>query len=147
MATRIKIDKFYLIRNGKAIDVVIQSLLMIRYFYVIDFSGQVNISNFRLLAQIQFFSFIIQLFIKFKKKLKIERLISISILFCWLVVYYRYYVHMVRHNESILDQIHDSFSLFDNVFTYAGVIVSFWYIVINYREVKYLMGTKNKKFR
>lgn len=146
MATRININKFDLIRNGKVIDIAIQSLLLIRYFYEIDTKGEISISNLRLLAQIQFISFFIQLFIKFKKKLKIERLISISILVSWLVVYYMYYRHINHQNNSILDQIHDRTSIIDILFTYGGVVVSFWYIVINFREVKYLMGMKSKKF-
>ncbi len=120
----------------KIVDPLIQTALLIYYFYTIDEGGDWSRKIFWLLLVFQVVSFGINYFLPFYKKKKIERWAFALSLVIWLGIYY-YVTNKVKEvvvtdldlKRFAVNGVHNFYLMF------SGLLVSVWYFSICFREV------------
>lgn len=147
MARRIKINKFDIIRGGKIVDCVLQSLLLFYFFYSTDHRSNLKMSLMYVVVSYLLFSSVIQLLVRFKKKRKLSRYIILAISALWFVI-----AKMVASGKLTMGSLNNNrdiqelgFSAPETILLAIIVPISFWYLVVNFRETRYLYTLKNKK--
>jgi hypothetical protein len=146
MAAKLNINTFDIIRGSKVVDFMLQGVLIALVFYSPDKDGNISTASFRLVVWVQLLSLLIQLFVRFRKKRKVQRLIILSILGCWQVLHYlilSHRVHLVIPTPTSYE--FSRISATNTVLMFIAVPISFWYMVLCFAETKYLLGKKNKK--
>jgi len=145
MASGVKISKFDLIRGGKLLDCVLQSVLFILFFFITDKHGNYTVATLFMLARLQCASILIQALVKFKKKRVTQRFICLALLVLWQVAALLFIskIHKVEVFRVVKDI--DIFSLPDALLLFAGVAIAFWYFVLSFKEAKYQLTLRKKK--
>ena len=131
----------------KILDPVLQSVFLILYFFYTD--TNVKGTKYHLiimtLLRWQTVSALIQIFIKFHKKLKLERWLFIAAVF---VFFYLYKKINLGFDESYLSVVTGrgptKIGAHDFALMAFGIGLGFWYYVICFREVNALLNKKKR---
>ena len=129
----------------KIIDPTVQTLLLMYYFYALDAGGDSFRTVFFELLALQVISIIINYFLDFYKKRKLERMVFVFVLVLWAVVYY--YVKTKVKEVVVTDFDLDVFAktgIHDFYLMLAGLVVSAWYFSICFREVRSVAKRQQK---
>lgn len=131
----------------KIIDPVIQTLLIILVFFIFDKKGTRYHQVMLYLIRFQLVSVVLNLFLKFSKKLVYERVLSFIAMSVWLFGYIRIYAER-RIDEKfatvILGKGFTQIGLLDTIFMLTGLAIAFWYFSISFREVNFLLQRRRK---
>ena len=133
------------LKIGKIADPIIQTMLIIMAFYVFDKRGTRYHSAMISLIRWQVFSSVINLFLKFTPKYKLERYIALAGLGLWLWAYNYVFMHVTeRYFYVILGKGPTRFSVFDTILMLSGLALAFWYFSICLREVQKIVKKRRK---
>lgn len=129
----------------KIVDPTIQTLLLMYYFYVLDEGGNSFRTVFFALLATQVVSLVVNYFLEFYKKRKLERLFFAVVLAIWSLIYY--YVSTQVKEVAVTDfdlQMFAKTGIHDFYVMLAGLIVSAWYFSICFREVASVSKKKQR---
>jgi len=133
----------------KLIDPICQSLLFILFVYVIDVdngfsdSGITYRSVLELIIGLQVLSAIINFFINEPKQLKTERVMYLVTISLYLLFYYinrngnEKYLEVIGGGGPVKMPVHEILLMT------AGLLITFWYFVICFREIRSLLRKAN----
>lgn len=129
----------------KIIDPIVQSLLLVMFIISLDEGGSSYRSYFFSMIGLQVVSFIFNLVVRARKKLKKERWAYIALLAVWGVVYYyvKSHVHERYFKGQDLGVIARS-GVYEFYLMLAGSVLYGWYSLICFREIK---GTVKRRMK
>ena len=100
-----------------------------------------------MLLKLQLASSIVHFFLKFQKKLKYERLLSIVAILLWIALY-KYFAEHYELQEHYITFIEgkgvNKIGMNDFTVMLVGLVVGFWYYSICLREIR-VLAKKRKK--
>ncbi len=135
-----------IIKILKTVDPIIQTVFIIAYFFFLDRKGGFYQKYMILVLKYQMFSSILHLFIKYHKKLKIERFIFIAI---W-IGYYVTYLYVRNNYEDKVVHIREfargfnKIGVFDFILMSGALAIAIWYYAISFREINALYNKRKK---
>ena len=135
----------------KIIDPVIQSLLIVNLFWLYDKKGNLENSLIQVILAYQIFSFGVNYFMKFSKKRKVERLISVVSMALWFSL--NFYVKSGLETGKIVEKYYEvvyssgisKTPIYSSIFLYVGIAIAGWYFSICIREIQYLSKKRRRR--
>jgi len=130
----------------KLVDPIVQSFIFIYFVYCLD-SAVVEPSYRTVLLVLlswQLLSAFLNFFLKDPKLLKTERTSFVLIIIVYMVMFFYVEGHVKERYIGINETDIPNIPLHQTILMVGAVILSFWYTIICYREIKSLLNSPNK---
>ena len=129
----------------KIVDPIVQSLLFVFFCYSLDEGKYQNAFIFMLSWEL--LSAVVHSFLFFSKKKVLERVVNFALMVLALAAFFVVKKYKESYVEVILGDGPVMFPVHEMIVMSFGVIVSFWYNFICFREIKSTLKGKSKKRR
>lgn len=136
---------FDAVKLTKTIDPVLQSALLVFFIFSLDERVSYYKTIYFIVLALQVISWLYNMVVPFRKKLKIERYIYIVAIAVWGISYYYTKTHV--HEKYFVDRDFRMLArtgIYDFSFMAIGLLLMGWYSLICFREIR---GTLKRRFK
>jgi hypothetical protein len=130
----------------KLVDPIIQSLLIIFFVYCLDSDTDIQYQGIlQIIIGWQILSCIANFFLNPPDLLKKERIAWFIIILLYSGLYYFVGNHVHERFIVVKQANNSTIPLYDSIFEIGGMIISFWYYVICFREIRAMLTSRTNE--